>query len=568
MKKAHLFALVVCWFSLVKLSAQDNVIPSGHLLMNYVDRYELLSGDWLKGTQSGSGYVFRTQLLDLIERNQLNNLSEIDSFNLFGYVALDLQFGYQNSPFQKRGIPFKPKPIFSSPAYFIDYKNAQNSYRFTLNPVLGLHLGRNFEEQNRLLYNNSRGIEVKGFVGKKNRVGVYSLVTENQVAMPSYMDYFTDSIGYLPHQGFWKPFKENGYDFFHARGHLWFNVNEHIQFRFGHDKVHWGNGMRSLVLSDNAPANLFFQINTNIGRLHYQNYFAEYTDSTQIIGRDHMLPKKFGAFHKLGINITKKLNISVFEAIVFDRQDVGQSGSFDLQYLNPIIFYRAIEQNLGSQDNAIVGLDWKWNMFRRFQWYGQFVLDEFKLSELRANNGWWANKHAFQTGLKYMNVLGLKNADLFLEYNTVRPFTYSHYRSGGNWAHFGQSLAHPLGANFREYLARIHYQPTRRLFVNLAAMLAIKGEDDGLNGPNNGGNILRISTQRAREYGNKTTQGERTQIFMFDARVSYMLYHNLFLDLNSNYRVVNSTQYHYPQTALVNIGMRWNFDAQDRLRLF
>ena len=56
-----------------------------------------------------------------------------------------------------------------------------------------------------------------------------------------------------------------------------------------------------------------------------------------------------------------------------------RSDQFELHYLTPIIFYRAVEQDLGSPDNAFIGLDYKINFFETAQVYGQFLLDEFNL---------------------------------------------------------------------------------------------------------------------------------------------------------------------------------------------
>ena len=41
-----------------------------------------------------------------------------------------------------------------------------------------------------------------------------------------------------------------------------------------------------------------------------------------------------------------------------------------------------------SKDNSVVGLDFKTNMFKTAQLYGQLLLDEFKLSEMKSNKGW------------------------------------------------------------------------------------------------------------------------------------------------------------------------------------
>src|SRR5690606_12139315 len=158
---------------------------------------------------------------------------------------------------------------------------------------------------------------------------------------------------------------------------------------------------------------------------------TEFTDLGVLTGAT-LQKKKYGAFHRVTINVRKNLQFSFVEAVIFDRQDSTETGRFDWNYLNPVIFYRSLEQGLGSRDNALIGLEWKWMFHKHCSFYGQFVLDEFKLKEFK-QGGWWANKWAFQSGLKYMNVAGIKNLDLLGEVNIVRPFTYSHFRSGGNY---------------------------------------------------------------------------------------------------------------------------------------
>src|SRR4029077_15143344 len=185
-------------------------------------------------------------------------------------------------------------------------------------------------------------------------------------------------------------FKGTGYDYFDARGYFTFNVTKYIDVAFGYDRNFIGNGYRSLFLSDFGNSNLFLKLNTRIWKLNYQNLFME-LQQTEPRGPDRLLRKKYAAFHHLDVNVTKKLNIGLLQGVMFGRTD-----HFEFSYLNPIIFYRSIEQQNGSQDHSVVGLDFKANVAKRFQFYGQLLLDEFKLSEVKANNGWWANKYAIQ----------------------------------------------------------------------------------------------------------------------------------------------------------------------------
>lgn len=565
MRYFPLFAISLL-VGLPKLFCQDHMIPPGHKMMFLADRYEILSGRFMQGTQLTGGYVFRQDILDLQKHIEPERLSRSDVFNLDQYLNKDLQTG--NAPMFGRTPKYKN--IYASPAYFLDYYDSAMNYRVTLNPILELRGGEDRHDPNRFLYTNTRGIEATGYIGQRRRVGFYSMATENQAALPRYVDAFTDSIHILPNQGFWKTFKDDGYDFFQAQGYVWGNLNPYISLRLGHDKLHWGNGVRSLVISDFAPPQFFMQASTNLGIFNYQNYWAEFMDFDFLTGGD-LNQKKYGVFHRLGVNLSKTVNIGVFEAVVFDRQDPDQNNRFDINYLNPIIFYRAVEQNLGSQDNALVGIDFKWNFFKIGQLYSMFILDEFKLDELRGRTGWWANKYALQTGVKFMNFLRVPNLDVWAENNWVRPFTYSHFRSGGNWAHYRQAIAHPLGANFNEMMVGVRYQPLPRLHIKSTFITGSKGYNPYYtSGPNFGGDILRNYAQRAQEYGNEIGQGSKVAFMIIDSRVSYMIKQNLFIDINSTYRHFNSEDnlFDFPLSHWHSIGLRWNIDSRDRLRYY
>lgn len=93
--------------------------------------------------------------------------------------------------------------------------------------------------------------------------------------------------------------------------------------------------------------------------------------------------------------------------------------------------------------------------------YGQFILDEFKLKELTAGNGSASNKFGYQIGFKSYDFMKTKNLYMQMEYNRVRPYTYSHWTTLQNYGHYNQPLAHPLGANFAEFLTIIRYHRDR-----------------------------------------------------------------------------------------------------------
>jgi hypothetical protein len=384
-----------------------------------------------------------------------------------------------------------------------------------------------------------------------NKLGFYTFLADNQARFPDYVNERISRDTIVPGEGYFKPFKQSGYDFFSARGYINYGITKNINISLGHDRNFIGNGYRSLILSDYAAPYFFLKLNTQFWRVHYMNLFAEMTADHEF--RDQLYPKKYFAYHHLSFNITPDINVGLFESIVFARG----KGQFELQYLNPIIFYRSIEQQLGSADNALLGLDFKVNFLRTAQVYGQLMLDEFLLSAIRARTGWWANKQAFQVGAKYLDVAGIPNLDLQGEFNLIRPYTYQHESKFTNYQHYQQPLAHPMGANLYELIGIARYQPIGKLMLTGKAFFTRTGMDS--DSVNWGSNVLLPYTTRAQEYGNRIGQGNTTNLFHLDLTASWQLRHNMFLDFKQILRRRDSLVGSYDNnTAITSLAFRWN----------
>ena len=461
----------------------------------------------------------------------------------------------------KNKFPFSNKNKNSNSIY--KYQSAfycikEKDYLLVINPVLNFTAGEEKNQVNKL-YQNTRGAEIWGNIGgHKKGVGFYSLFTENQTMLPSYYRFFHDSLNHVPNELFFKKFKKAGaVDFFQARAYFTFNaINNYIKFQFGHDKHKIGNGYRSLILNDFAPQYLFFKINTDIKRFHYQNLFTQFNDNGLILGNT-LFGKKYGAFHRLSFDVRKNISIGLNEMVIFDRIDSTQKNQFDLNYLNPVIFYRAVESNLGSRDNSLMALDFEWKIKHQYIIYGQFLLDEFNLRFIKEQPNWWANKYGYQIGARSFNLLNIKNLDLLIEYNRMRPYTYSHYRTTQSYSHFNQALAHPLGANFSETILETRYQVSERWNIQATFINAITGRDSFLNGRNYGGNILIDYRNRATEFDSKMFMGQKTKMKIMELNISYKLKHNLLIDARINYRQINeSNQLFYTLGIRINNCLR------------
>ena len=189
--------------------------------------------------------------------------------------------------------------------------------------------------------------------------------------------------------------------------------------------------------------------------------------------------------------------------------------------------------------------------------YGQAVLDEFVLNEIKAGNGWWANKFALQGGIKYIDVLGVSNLDVQLEANVVRPYTYSHGTQYGSYTNYRQSLAHPLGANFNEWIAIMRYQPIPKLNL-VAKVINVKIGRDGAD-ENWGSDLMKDNGTREQERNNKIGQGTTNTILFLDFTASYMIKHNLFLDASQIIRNSKSDlPFYNNNTSITSVALRWN----------
>jgi hypothetical protein len=481
-----------------------------------------------------------------------NSLTSIDNYNLNRFLLDNIEWTRNPGQFQSK------KPIgsfYRTPANL--YEVHARDFDLVLNPVFQFTVSKESNNDQRLFL-NSRGITLRGKIA--NKIGFAAYVTDNQERDPSYVQQWINDRKATPGQGLYKTFKAaGGVDYFDARGSFTFNATKYIDISFGYDKNFIGNGHRSLFLSDFAANALFLRLNTRIWKINYQNLFME-LHSAFIPNGDALLPKKYAAMHHLDVDVTKWLNIGLFEGIIFGRKD-----HFEFSYLNPIIFYRSAELQNGSYDNSVAGLDFKANIAHRFQVYGQLLLDEFKLSEIKAGNGWWGNKYGIQLGAKYIDAFTIKNLDIQFEYNSVRPFTYSHYDSVANYTHYNQPLAHPLMANFAEVIGIARYQPAPKWMIKGELLYYKQGRDSSAR--NFGSNIFLINEApyRTGDYGYRVGSGWQTNVFYASLLLSYEIRENLFLELFGTTRkqqtktppVTSNT------STVISFGVRWNMHRRE-----
>lgn len=332
------------------------------------------------------------------------------------------------------------------------------------------------------------------------------------------------------------------------RSRLSFSPNKIFNFQTGIDHNFIGEGSRSLFISDYGNPYPFGMIRATFWRLQYSVLYQFMREGTP----GNWNPK-FASSHHISFNPARWLNIGVFETVIFNPRDTLLNRGFDVEYLNPVVFYRPQEFSVGSSDNVLLGVD-ATAQYKYFTFYSQFIIDEFLLSEIRARSGWWANKFGGQLGVK---ANFKKNHHRFFartELNFVRPYTYAHLNDKLNHGNQGRPLAHPYGANFAEVLAEVRWAKAHwrgQFFVNYAQ----RGRD--LDTLNFGTDIYTPYINRSDEFGNFIGQGVATNSWLIRFRIARKLPKlfatSAFAEYNMRYTVQSNSVQH-----LVSVGLRTN----------
>jgi hypothetical protein len=421
-----------------------------------------------------------------------------------------------------------------------------------------LMIGRDLKDKKNT-WLNTRGVQFGGNVGKE--FSFYTSFYENQGVFSNYYTSFIDKNLVVPGQAGGDKLDNRVKDYSYATALISYRPNKHLNFALGYDKNFIGDGYRSMLLSDNTAPYSFFRMRASLGSVQYQTIFAYMLDpGAEKLTTDRRLGDrgKWTAMHYVDWNATKRFSVGFFQAVTWaDAQVEGKRG-FDFNYVHPFIFLRSVEgANSTSPDKMRLGFNLKYEALKKTTIYGQFMFDEFTAKEIFAGNGYWANKWALQIGFKGSDLFKVDRLNYLAEFNTARPYTYSHFDRLSNYSSMNQALAHPLGANFREVVSQLNYTYKRFDFSG-ELMYARYGLDS--EGLNYGGDIFKTYDTRVSEYGNSIGQGIGTNLYYAEAKVAYILNpkYNLRIELGGILRK-EKNYISQTNTGLFTIGLRSTF---------
>jgi len=556
----HLKMKIFCLLTLlifagsILTKGQDTDILLNHDSYHYIDRMDIkgLTSDFIPTFHKPYNRNFLASLFEQADTTQLSPVERA----WHNRIRLLVDDNYADSQ-QSTGL------------WNTFYTNGRDLYRATsstdkfklyVNPAFHVSLGADahtfdVEERETLpLYYNVRGIAIRGTIFDK--IGFYTDVTDNVIRIPAFMYQRFEATDRFAGETFVKRFTsvENGLDFFSTRAYLTFSPIPQMRIKFGKDRAFWGHGFQSLLLSDHAPDYLFLNITTKVWKLTYVNQFAQMLDFIPGKADDEgTYPRKYAVFHQLVYYPIPNLSIGVFESIVYVPFLPNGKRGFEIQYLNPVIFYRSVEQSLGSPDNSFIGFSAKYNFLKQFQAYGQFVIDDLNISRRNDGDNYWGNKYGFQLGLKYIDAFTIPTLDLQVEYNRLRPYTYQHFNIAANYGQYDESLGHASGGNLQNWFIKANYHPFPNWNIELFYNRLSQGLDE--DDTNFGASINRsYLVNRAGDFDQEVGQGITRTVDQLYGRLTYQLWKtDIYAEMEGRYRKDQEAE-----SASIIAGLRFN----------
>lgn len=443
-------------------------------------------------------------------------------------------------------------PLIKKKEWITDEDSTQKkSTHFQVYPLLNASAGLEFKKSTNFLYTAGIGAGFD-FQNKKIFASLKLLPYINQSPL------VTDSIQRALKMGIGTSRPLTGSLYLQSEFLIGFEANKFFTFLGGYGKNAFGEGYRSLLLSDNANPYPFLKLETTFSNVKYVNMYGMWNDNIVNPSNRMLDRKKFTAIHYLSWNITREFNLSIFETVVWQGKDSIVNRGFDPNYLNPVVFYRPVEYSSGSADNILLGVNTSFKFSKHHSLYGQFILDEFLLTELKSDKKWWGNKYGVQVGYK-SNAFFNEHLYFQAEFNMVRPFTYSHKYATQSYGHLNMPVTHPIGANFYEVLQLLSYKKDRFQFTNKITYSSYGTDNSAIN---NGQNVFNSYANRDGDYHHLTMQGVKNNVLNESLIIEYKLQKlkQAFIFINYNWRLAQSANnYSHSHYIIAGIKTRiWN----------
>jgi hypothetical protein len=370
--------------------------------------------------------------------------SELENHSIYDSI------GYAETKDKLFSDKFKSKWIYRKVRAEDFIIHQSKNFNLKINPLFDFTYKKS-PDYNQTFYNNTRGIEFKGDIGKK--FSFYTAFYENEARFAPYIASYVNEHRIAPGQGAVKILKNNKFDFSQASAYFTIKASKNITIQAGHYKHFVGEGYRSLLLSDNSFNYPYLRFSATFGKLQYTLIWNQYQLFEGAYYNYHQ--RKYGSVSYLSWAPKPGFEFGLFESVMWPGNTPEEKNNFNLNFFNPVILSRVSIYGLNAKENILVGINSRIKIYKFAQFFGQFALDNLD-ADVAANNN-----YAFQLGFKHFDLFHqqLKNQKLFLhtEYNYISPYTYAYKDVQQSYSHYNQPITYPAGSGLKELLAAAKY---------------------------------------------------------------------------------------------------------------
>ena len=235
-------------------------------------------------------------------------------------------------------------------------------------------------------------------------------------------------------------------------GNKWFSLD------FSKSSLDWGPGRSgNLFLGSNAPPFGMIRMKASHGRVHFTHLVGflharpgTIDSSLTRIENGHLRtfsPAKYLSAHRVEVILTPRISIGLHEAVIYGHRRP------EFLYLPPVSVLAAAQMAVGDKDNLLMGFDISVRPRDGLQTYFSFFMDDLR----KFSPGAFSNKFGLQLGLFWVDMAGLRNTDLRMEYVRIAPYVYSHKFNINTHEHYDALLGYPLGPNADRILGSLNY---------------------------------------------------------------------------------------------------------------
>jgi hypothetical protein len=429
------------------------------------------------------------------------------------------------------------------------FDEKEKDYTFFADYLTDLQAGTDLINK-KSVWLNTRAYQIGGTIG--NRFFFYSSGNENQGKFANYENNYINQTNIIPGQAYNRSFTGQT-DWAYVTALIGYQATKSLNIVLGEDKTFIGDGYRSVLLSDFAANYPLLRITADFGkRVRYMAMWAYMEDQTAPeFNAFYNNRRKWAAFHYIDWNITNRASIGFFNAVIAEEaNNKGQLRNFDINFVDPLYFSSSFGPSGDVPDHTLAGLNGKYKVFDKTTVYGQFLLDQASTGSKKSNM-------AVQLGLRGSDLFKVSKLNYLFEYNSAAANTYSNQNPIVNYTELNESLGHPYGNNFEEWLGIINYSVGRFDF---------QGQFNYARFGNSNGNFTYVNSLI--QFDNIVTppgadfngQGLPATLKYAEGTVAFVINpkYNLRIELGGLYRQEKNVHGDL-KTGLITIGLRSSF---------